>query len=114
VVEFVASLPGRLKIRDGETKHLLKKAALRYFPEEMIRRPKEGFLMPITSWVLGHLQPWVRETLSPERLRLHGLFDSAQVQRLVDQLGVPGADYIAVNRVLVLAIFQEWYELYLA
>ena len=114
VVEFVASLPGRLKICNGETKHLLKKAALRYFPEEMIRRPKEGFLMPITAWLLGHLQPWVRETLSPERLRLHGLFDSERVQRLVDRLREPGADYVAVNRVLVLAIFQEWYELYLA
>jgi len=114
VVEYVASLPGRLKICNGETKHLLKKAALRYFPEEMIRRPKEGFLMPITAWLLGHLQPWVRETLSPERLRLHGLFDSERVQRLVDRLREPGADYVAVNRVLVLAIFQEWYELYLA
>jgi len=114
VVEFVASLPGRLKICNGETKHLLKKAALRYFPEEMIRRPKEGFLMPITSWVLGHLQPWVRETLSPERLRVHGLFDPAHVGRLIDRLREPGADYVAVNRVLVLAIFQQWYELYLA
>jgi asparagine synthase (glutamine-hydrolysing) len=114
VIEFVASLPGRLKICNGETKHLLKKAALRYFPEEMIRRPKEGFLMPITAWLLGHLQPWVRETLSPERLRLHGLFDAERVQRLVDRLREPGADYVAVNRVLVLAIFQEWYELYLA
>jgi asparagine synthase (glutamine-hydrolysing) len=114
VVEFVASLPGRLKLCNGETKHLLKKAALRYFPEEMIRRPKEGFLMPITSWVLGHLQPWVRETLSPERLRVHGLFDPAHVGRLIDRLREPGADYVAVNRVLVLAIFQQWYELYLA
>ena len=114
VVEFVAALPGRLKISNGETKHLLKQAALRYFPEEMIRRPKEGFLMPITAWVLGHLQPWVRATLSPERLGLHGLFDPAHVQRLVDRLSEPGADYVAVNRVLALVIFQEWYELYLA
>lgn len=70
--------------------------------------------MPITSWLLGHLQPWVRETLSAERLRLHGLFDAVQVTRLVDRLREPGADYEDVNRVLVLAIFQEWYELYLA
>jgi hypothetical protein len=70
--------------------------------------------MPITSWVLGHLQPWVRETLSPERLRVHGLFDPAHVGRLIDRLREPGADYVAVNRVLVLAIFQQWYELYLA
>lgn len=114
VVEFVAALPGTLKIHNGETKYLLKRAAVRYFPEEMIRRPKEGFLMPITSWVLGHLQPWVRETLTPERLRIHGLFNPAHVQRLIDRLREPGADYVAVNRVLILAIFQEWYELYLS
>ena len=36
------------------------------------------------------------------------------MQRLLDRLSEPGADYLAVNRVLVLAIFQEWYELYLA
>jgi len=113
VVEMVAPLPGTMKIRGGETKHLLKRAALRYFPEEMVRRPKEGFLMPITAWLLGHLHPWVRETLSPDRLRAHGLFDAAQVGRLVDRLQEPGADYTDVNRVLVLAIFQEWYELYL-
>jgi len=44
-VRFIASLPGHLKIRNGETKALLKRAALRYFPSEMVHRPKEGFLI---------------------------------------------------------------------
>ena len=52
--------------------------------------------------------------LSPERLAVHGLFDAAKVTRLIDRLREPGADHFHVNRVLVLAIFQEWYELYLA
>jgi asparagine synthase (glutamine-hydrolysing) len=114
VVEYVARLPGSLKIRDGQTKYVLKQAAARYFPDEMIRRPKEGFLMPVTRWILGELQPWVRETLSPERLALHGVFDAARVGDLVNRLYAPGADYHAVNRVLALVIFQEWYEMYLA
>jgi asparagine synthase (glutamine-hydrolysing) len=114
VVEYVASLPGSLKIRNGETKYLLKRAAARYFPEDMIRRPKEGFLMPVTEWVLTDLQPWVRDTLSPERLARHGLFDQKRVGELVDRLYQPGADYMAVNRVMALVIFQEWYELYLS
>ena len=113
VVEYVAGLPGSLKIRNGQTKYVLKQAAARYFPEEMIRRPKEGFLMPVTNWVLGDLQPWVRQTLSPERLAMHGLFDARAVQALVESLYRPGADYRAVNRVLALVIFQEWYEMYL-
>jgi asparagine synthase (glutamine-hydrolysing) len=113
VVEYVASLPGALKIFDGETKHVLKQAALRYFPEEMVRRPKEGFLMPVTNWVMNDLQSWVRETLSPERLRLHGLFNVERVDKLVDVIYRPGCDYTDVNKVLALVIFQEWYELYL-
>lgn len=114
VVEYVASLPGSLKIRDGETKYILKLAAARYFPDEMIRRPKEGFLMPITQWVFGGLEPWVRQTLAPERLALHGLFDPHCVNALVERVYAPGADYRTVNKALALVIFQEWYEIYLA
>jgi asparagine synthase (glutamine-hydrolysing) len=113
VVEFVAALPGTLKIRGGETKYLLKRAALRFFPEGMVRRPKEGFLMPVTSWVLGELQPWVRDTLSPARLDRHGLFDAHEVAALLGRLGAAGAGYADVNKVLVLAIFQLWFELYM-
>jgi asparagine synthase (glutamine-hydrolysing) len=113
VVEYVAALPGSLKIRNGETKYVLKQAAARYFPDEMVRRLKEGFLMPVTQWVLGDLQPWVRETLSPGRLARHGIFDADRVAELVDRVYEPGADYTAVNRVLALVIFQEWYEMYL-
>jgi len=114
VVEYVAGLPGSLKIHDGETKYVLKRAAARYFPDEMIRRPKEGFLMPVTEWVLGDLQPWVRATLAPDRLALHGIFEPSRVQQLVDRLYAGGADYMAVNKVLALVVFQEWYEMYLA
>jgi asparagine synthase (glutamine-hydrolysing) len=114
VVEFVARLPGTLKIHGQETKYLLKQAAGRYFPADMVRRPKEGFLMPITSWLLGSLRPWVEETLSPPRLQQHGLFDADAVSALVARLSDRTADYHVVNKVLVLLTFQEWYELYLA
>jgi asparagine synthase (glutamine-hydrolysing) len=93
---------------------VLKQAALRYFPEEMVRRRKEGFLMPVADWLRGELQPWVRQTLSPERLAHHGLFDPAPVRALVEGLYQPGADYRAANRVMALLVFQEWYEMYLA
>ena len=113
VVEYVASLPGSLKIHAGQTKYLLKQAARRYFPADMVERPKEGFLMPIAEWLRGDLEPWVRETLHPARLARHDLFDAASVGSLVDTLYRPGADYRTANKVLALAIFQEWYEMYL-
>jgi asparagine synthase (glutamine-hydrolysing) len=112
VVEYVASLPGSLKIAGGVTKYLLKRAAERYFPAEMVHRPKEGFLMPVTQWVQGPLESWVRDTLAPARLAAHGLFDPAGVAALVDRVYQPGAGYADVNKVLALVIFQEWYDLY--
>ena len=78
----------------------------------MIERPKEGFLMPVTQWIQGPLAPWVRETLSPSRLAVHGLFDAARVGELVERVYLPGAGYAEVNKALALVIFQEWYEIY--
>lgn len=113
VVNFVAGLPGRLKIHDGETKYLLKKAALKYFPEEMVYRKKEGFLMPITEWLTGDLEDYVRQTLTPVRLDQHGIFDVERVQQLVDALYERRCDYRHVNKVFSLIVFQEWYDMYM-
>lgn len=114
VVTFVAGLPGRAKIRDGETKDLLKRAARRYFPDDMVYRRKEGFVMPVTNWLTRDLGSYVRDTLSPERLRQHGLFDANRVRDLVDGLGRGERDHTYVNKLLALIVFQEWYELYMA
>src|SRR5476651_2577918 len=83
VVEYVAGLPGNLKIRDGQTKYLLKRAAERYLPSEMVFRPKEGFVMPVTDWLLRDLEPYVRDTLGVSPLERSGMFDSGAVARLV-------------------------------
>jgi asparagine synthase (glutamine-hydrolysing) len=113
VVQFVAGLPGPLKMRGGETKYLLKQAARRYFPEEMVSRPKEGFVMPVTDWLFNQLEDYVRQTLSPSRLSKHALFDADRVQALVDELYRGQHDYRFVNKVLALVVFQEWHDMYM-
>jgi asparagine synthase (glutamine-hydrolysing) len=113
VVEFVARIDGARKIVNGETKRPLKLAAARFFPAEMVHRPKEGFIMPVTEWLLSGLESYVRDTLSASRLARHGLFNARAVQALVDHLYAHGGDHTQVNKVLVLLIFQEWYELYM-
>jgi asparagine synthase (glutamine-hydrolysing) len=112
LVEFVAGVPGEIKMRGGETKYLLKKAASRYFPAEMVHRAKEGFLMPITHWLANGLQPYVRETLADVRLARHGFFRPAAVASLIDQAYATPEDYLPMNKVFSLLVFQEWYDLY--
>jgi asparagine synthase (glutamine-hydrolysing) len=114
VVEYVASLPGDLKIREGDTKHLLKLAASQYFPPEMVQRPKEGFVMPVTDWLLNDLEPYVRDTLAPSALARHGIFDAQGVARLVDGYYRDRGDYRYGNKILALVVFQEWHDMYMA
>jgi asparagine synthase (glutamine-hydrolysing) len=109
-VEFAARLPGTWKIHQGETKYLLKRAALRYFPHEMVYRPKEGFVLPVNAWLLRQLEDYVRDTLSPTALARHGLFDATRVQALVSELYSGQGGH--ANKVLSLLAFQEWYTMY--
>ena len=109
-VEFAARLPAQWKIRNGETKYLLKKAALRYLPQEMIFRPKEGFVLPINNWLLNNLGDYVRETLSPAQLAAHGIFSPAAVSRLTEEFYAGRTEH--ANKILSLVAFQEWYSLY--
>lgn len=110
LVEFASRLPGCWKIRNGETKYLLKRAALRYLPQEMVCRPKEGFVMPVNAWLMRGLEDYVRQTLSPRALRGHGLFRIQRIQRLIDEFYAGRREH--ANKVLSLLAFQEWYELY--
>ncbi len=110
VVTFVAGLGAEWKIRAGETKFLLKQAARRFFPEEMVSRPKEGFVLPVNNWLQRDLEPYVRDTLAPSQLSLHGFFDPAVVGRWLDRFYSGQSD--CANKILSLLAFQEWYSLF--
>ncbi len=59
ILEFANRLPGRLKIQNGVNKYIHKKAMEKILPEELVQRPKEGFVQPIYSWMHGPLKGWV-------------------------------------------------------
>jgi asparagine synthase (glutamine-hydrolysing) len=81
IVELIAGMPADLKWRGG-SKYLLKRAALRLVPEEIVRRPKHGFRLPLDRWFRAELKPMAADLLTSTRTRQRGLFDPATVDRL--------------------------------
>ena len=81
VVEFALALPARLRIRDGESKWLLRRVLDRYVPRALVERPKMGFAVPLDDWLRGPLRDWAEDLLDPQRLG-GGLLDPAAVRRL--------------------------------
>jgi len=110
-VELAAGIEGCWKIRDGRTKYILKKAALRYLPADLVYQSKEGFLMPINQWLLQDMEPYVRASLSPARLRKQGIFNPDYVKRLLENFYQ--RQLHLGTKIWTLIAFQIWYETYL-
>jgi asparagine synthase (glutamine-hydrolysing) len=84
LVEWLATLPSNLKVRDGQGKHLLKAAMGSRLPGDLLHRPKMGFAVPLAAWFRGPLRERVRSLRSSSRLADTGLFNMAQVARIVE------------------------------
>ena len=51
MVQAGLDLPAELKMSEGVSKALLRKAASQLLPEETLRKPKQGFVLPMRSWL---------------------------------------------------------------
>jgi len=110
LVEFAATIPGGLKIKDGSVKDILKRAVGPLLPEGITTRPKEGFVLPIFDWMTDRLRDYCGETLSPARIERHGYFNSDVVKNLL--LRYYNGDRGLAGRVWNLMMFQLWWERY--
>lgn len=110
-VEFCATLPPHLRLRGKRTKHLLKEAMQGILPPQILDRRKEGFSIPIKSWMKQELKPLLMEHLSDAALRETGVFAPDYVRKLIDE-HMKGAENHS-HRLWALLMFQMWHGLYL-
>ncbi|AIT81731.1 XrtA/PEP-CTERM system amidotransferase [Novosphingobium pentaromativorans] len=84
LIEFAASLPESMRVRSGQGKWLMKRTMRRFLPDDILYRPKQGFVTPIAQWFRGPLAQVARDACSSAQLARTGWFDSRRLSGLVD------------------------------
>ena len=75
LIEYVWKIPHSLKFRNGQGKWILRQILNQYVPENLTKRSKMGFGIPIDTWLRGPLRDWAENLLNEKRLKEEGFFN---------------------------------------
>ncbi|MGI9832801.1 asparagine synthase (glutamine-hydrolyzing) [Vibrio vulnificus] len=84
MVELAFSIPGELKLRNGETKYIFKKTVSKLIGDDLAYRKKQMFTVPIGEWLKTDLKDMVCELLFSEKAKSRGIFNHDFVQELYE------------------------------
>ena len=90
------------------TKWVLKKAAEKWLPHDVIYRRKRGLSVPIAGWINRGLRTEVDRLLDPARLRGRGLVDEPRVTALLAEHRAGRANHAKALWTVVL--LEYWLE----
>lgn len=111
VVTKAMQIPGKLKIKDGISKYILKKAAENFLPKKIIYRKKAAFGAPIRSWISNDLKTMVDELLSEKSINKRGFLNFPFVKQLIEKDRNGTEDY--AYQIYQLLTLELWCREYL-
>ena len=111
LAEFCARMPARLKVQGRSTKIALRRAFGNRLPESILRRPKQGFMLPMAYWLRQSSLQTIAGTLDQGPLVTEGWIESGAGHRLAAEHGSGRADHHV--RLWMLLNLDAWCRIYL-
>jgi len=84
MIELACKIPFNLKVKDGESKYILKKAFEKIVPKENLYRPKMGFTIPLNKWFSGELNSYAKSVLLNKKSFVKDVFDVNYVKSMIE------------------------------
>jgi asparagine synthase (glutamine-hydrolysing) len=81
LMALAARIPSDLKLRGREGKHIFKRAMSNLLPQDVLSRPKRGFVAPVGDWLRGGLREFANRALF-DKTAYDELLNRAVIARL--------------------------------
>ncbi len=84
LLELTAKIPSSLKIKGDNLKYILKESLRGFVPDEVMDRPKQGFMIPIQTWFKGDLGNYTQnQLLDSGNARIKGFLNIDYIKELL-------------------------------
>lgn len=104
--ELTFRIPSGMKLKGEEQKYIFKKTVAPLLPEAIMKRSKQGFSIPLSTWFRNDLAEYVNDTLLSSNPRIAEFIDKKFVRRLIkDRLS---KEKDVNGQVWSLLCFEEW------
>ena len=113
LVEFTATLGGSHKIRRMVTKALLRRACRGLIPDDVIRRKKEAFFIPVETCFRHNFFDFIEDVLSKESIGKRGYFRYNTVRKLIDRYRANPRELLYSKQVMALVILELWHRVFI-
>lgn len=86
LVEFMYRIPGSLKIRNGVTKQLLRRAMRGFMPDSTVNRVrKTGWNVPAHIWFAQDSRDQLLDMVKSLKFRQRGIYRAKEVERIIEE-----------------------------
>ncbi len=110
LIQVAGGIPLSWKLRGGRTKGLFREAVTSLLPSEVLKYPKRGLNLPLSTWLRGELFGWMGALLSAERVSQRGYFRPEAVESLIEAHRSGRQDHsLFLWALIVLEIWQQIY-----
>ncbi|MBK21601.1 MAG: asparagine synthase (glutamine-hydrolyzing) [Flavobacteriales bacterium] len=110
VVEFAFQIPQEFKIQEGIKKKILQETFKNDLPDELFKRPKHGFEVPLLKWFRGDLEQEIKSNyLNREFIEEQKLFNWNYINDLIKKLYSSNPEDSAAS-IWAFIVFQHWWK----
>ncbi|RKY43197.1 MAG: asparagine synthase (glutamine-hydrolyzing) [Candidatus Omnitrophota bacterium] len=108
LMEEAFTIPYHLKLKGLKIKGLFKEILKDILPREVLRKPKQGFMVPLAYWLREDLKDFTLDILSSESIKRRGYFNPSYVKEILSD-HFSGRN-IFTHQIWALLVLELWFR----